>query len=208
MWPDGAALVRCGVFAAALSAAAAGPVGAQISALAAATPGLVTATAWQVRSDSAPVGGLANSVSLMVASGASQSIPALLNGQVNGFPAPVRLTTQWEVTSIVSVIDLVGYFTTPSSALSSGAASIPSSRVEGRMTTGRVATFAPFTQDPVGGQGVVGGTLHLFRQLIIAPFNGTGQRTDQLDLRLNLQGQPALAPGTYTGTLTLRVTAY
>lgn len=76
------------------------------------------------------------------------------------------------------------------------------------MSTGRVPSFTPFAQQPVFGSGTAGGTLHLVRQAIVLGINSSSQRTDQLDLRLNLQGAPTLAPGTYRGTLTLRAIAY
>jgi hypothetical protein len=184
-----------------------GRAGAQVSALGSSIPTLSAVAAWNVRSDSG-VSAQANSITLLVTSGATQVINGLVDGAINAFPSPVRLNTQWSVTSLITSVDLIGYFAAPASALTNGSTNLGSSLVEGQMTTGRVPAFAPFTQGPVGGQGVAGGTLHLFRQLIIAPFNGVGQRNDQLDLRLNLQGQPALPPGTYQGTLTLRATVY
>ncbi|MBK8247229.1 MAG: hypothetical protein IPK85_07540 [Gemmatimonadetes bacterium] len=180
---------------------------AQVSAVGTSIPTLSAVAAWNVRADSG-VSAQANSITLLITSGATQSIGGLVDGAINTFASPVRLSTQWSVTSLITSVDLVGYFAAPASALSNGSTNLGSSLVEGRMTTGRVSTFTPFTQGPVGGQGVAGGTLHLFRQLIIAPFNGVGQRNDQLDLRLNLQGQPVLPTGTYQGTLTLRATVY
>lgn len=181
--------------------------GGQVSAVGSSIPTLSAVAAWNVRADSG-VSAQANSVTLLVTSGATQSISGLVDGAINAFPSPVRLNTQWSVTSLITQLDLIGFFSAPASALTNGSTNLGSSLVEGQMTTGRVPTFTPFTQGPVGGQGVAGGTLHLFRQLIISPFNGVGQRNDQLDLRLNLQGQPVLPPGTYQGTLTLRATVY
>jgi hypothetical protein len=68
--------------------------------------------------------------------------------------------------------------------------------------------FTSFTGALIGGVGTPGATLHLFRQLVIAPFNGVGQRTDDLELQLDLRGLPNLPSGTYRGTLTLRALAY
>ncbi len=181
---------------------------AQVTSVGSTVPTLSAVAAWNIRTDSG-VTVQANSVTLLVTSGGNQSIAGLVDGQVNAFPAPVRLNTQWTVTSsLVSAVDLIGYFSVPASALTSGTTNLGSSLVEGRMTTGRATSWTAFTQGPVGGQGVAGGTLHLFRQLIISPINGVGQRNDQLDLRLNLSGQPVLPPGMYAGTLTLRATAY
>jgi hypothetical protein len=151
---------------------------------------------------------MANSLTVLINSGAVQVLPSLVDNRINVFPTPVSITTEWNLSNIVTLVDLVGYFTAPSAALSTGPANIASSRVEGRMPSGRVPTFSAFTQGPVGGNGTPGGTLHLFRQFIIAPINGVARRTDNLELRLDLRGQPSLASGTYRGTLNLRAIAY
>jgi hypothetical protein len=182
-------------------------VEAQVSALGAMVPTISAVAAWNVRGDSG-VSAQASAVTLLVTSGGTQSITGLVDGAVNPFPSPVQVSTQWSVTSLITNLDLIAYFSAPASALTNGTTNLGSSLVEGRMPSGRVSAFTPFTHGPVGGFGVAGGTLHLFRQLIISPSNGIGQRTDRLDLRLNLKGQPALSPGTYTGTLTLRATVY
>lgn len=181
---------------------------AQITSIAAQAPTLSAVAAWRVQAPHTTMAAMANSISVLVASGGAQTIPGLVDDAVNDFPAPVRVTTEWQVTSLVSFVDLIGYFANPQAALSSGAADIPAAAVEGRMSSGRVNTFTPFTQGTVGGFGIAGGTLHLFRVLIVAPINGTRQRTDDLSLRLNLRGRAALPPGSYQGTLTLRATAY
>jgi hypothetical protein len=80
--------------------------------------------------------------------------------------------------------------------------------MKGRMTSGRVPEFTAFSQQPVSGAGAPGGTLHLFRQPIVALVNNQGSRTDNLELQLELHGVPHLASGTYRGTLTLRAVAY
>lgn len=183
------------------------PAVAQVASIAASAPTLSSVAVWNVQADST-VGIAANSLTLLINSGSVQTIPSLLDNRINAFPLPVSITTQWQLSSLVTLVDLVGYFASPTTALANGAASIPSSRVEGRMVTGRVPAFTAFTQAPVGGLGTPGGTLHLFRQVIILPINGQGQRTDLLDLRLDLQGFPSLQPGTYRGTLTLRAISY
>lgn len=180
---------------------------AQVSAIGATIPTLSAVASWNVRADSG-VSAQANAITLLVTSGGTQSITGLVDGAVNAFPSPVRVNTQWSMTQIIGTVDLIGYFTAPAAALTNGTTNIASGLVEGRMTSGRVNAFTPFTQGPVAGQGVAGGTLHLFRQFVLFPFNHIGQRNDDLDLRLNLQGQPALPPGTYQGTLTLRASVY
>jgi hypothetical protein len=182
------------------------PLTAQVANVATTAPTLSAVAAWNVRADT--VGTTANSISILINSGGVQTLPSLVDNRINLFPSPVSITTQWQITSIVSLVDLVGYFSAPAAALSTGTADIPSSRVEGRMTTGRVPSFTAFTQQPVSGNGTPGGTLLLFRQVIITPINGVGQRTDNLDLRLDLRGIPLLPSGTYRGTLTLRAVAY
>lgn len=181
--------------------------GAQVTSIAASIPTLSSVAAWSVRTDTAP-GVAANSLTLLIGSGAVQNIPSLVDNRINTFPVPVSVTTQWQLSSIVTRIDLVGYFSAPTAAISNGSYNIPSSRLEGQMVTGRVPTYTPFTQQPVLGSGTPGGTLHLYRQIIILPANAQGQRTDVLTLRLNLQGLPKLPAGTYRGTLTLRAVSY
>lgn len=152
--------------------------------------------------------GVTASLTVLVVSGGVQSIPSLRDNAINAFPSPVRITTSWSLSSLLTSVDLVAYFTSPSSALVNGSATIPSSRMEGRMSSGRVKAFTPFADNPVRGVGAPGGSLHLFRQFILWPFNHIGQRTDDLDLQLNLIGFPALTSGTYVGTLNLRAVSY
>ncbi len=181
---------------------------AQVGSLATSVPTLSSVAAWNMRADSTTVGVTANSLTVLINSGAVQSMPSLVDNRINVFPSPVSITTEWELTSIVTLVDLIGYFTAPASALSTGTANIASSRVLGRMMSGRVRSFTAFTQQPVAGNGTPGGTLHLFRQFIIAPINGQARRTDNLELQLDLRGQPNLASGVYRGTLNLRAVAY
>jgi hypothetical protein len=186
---------------------AASPAAAQVGSIALPAPVITPVAAWNAPASNAPVT-LANSLTLLINSGSVQTIPSLVNNRINVFPQPVSITTQWQLSGLVSVIDLVGYFSAPSAALSNGSANIPSGRVEGRMPTGRVAGFTPFTQRAVAGVGTAGGTLHLFRQPIVIPTNGQSSRTDNLELQLDLRGTPNLPPGTYRGTITLRAIAY
>jgi hypothetical protein len=179
---------------------------AQVSSIATSAPVLSAVATWNAPPPGGPVAQA--SLSLLINSGAVQTIPVLVDNRINNFPLPVNITTQWQLSSLLTLVDLVGYFSQPSAALSTGTTHIASSRVEGRMTSGRPANFTAFTQQPVFGSGTPGGTLHLYRQIIVGPINGTGQRTDNLDLRLDLRGQPKLSPGIYRGTLTLRAVAY
>jgi hypothetical protein len=119
------------------------------------------------------------------------------NSAANVFSA-VSLQTDWNLTAGTS-LRLVGWFTTPASALANGTALIPSSRVEGGINGGG---WSAFTGAAVGTVGVAGGSLQLFNQSVAANLFNT--RTDNLDLRLNLVGFPTTSAGLYTGTLNVQ----
>ncbi|MFN8573595.1 MAG: hypothetical protein U0132_16190 [Gemmatimonadaceae bacterium] len=152
--------------------------------------------------------GVAATLTVLISSGGTQTIASLLDNRVNAFPTPVQINTSWNLSNLISTIDLVAYFTTPTAALVNGSNTLPSSRMLGRVTTGRPTAFTAFSQNPVGGVGTPGGSLHLFRQVVLWPFNVIGQRTDNLDLQLDLRGIPSLPNGTYAGTLNIRAVAY
>jgi hypothetical protein len=143
-------------------------------------------------------------LSVIVGSGAVQTIASLTDNAVNTFPTPVGITTAWDVNpGQTNTVNLVAYFTTPAQALVGPATQIPSSRVLGRMTTGLPVAFTAITQTALAGVGTVGGSLRLFAQSISGP-NKNSSRTDNLDLQIDLTGFPTLAPGLYTGTLNLK----
>jgi hypothetical protein len=132
-----------------------------------------------------------------------QNLPNVVDNAFNNFPSPVIVVTQWNVNpGQTNTVDLIAYFTTPAQALVGGSTQIPSTRVRGRVTTGLPVAFTAISQNPVGGIGTGGGSLHLFSQ-IITGLNKDGSRTDNLDLQLDLTGM-TLPPGTYTGTLNIR----
>jgi hypothetical protein len=144
-------------------------------------------------------------LTVVVTSGAVQSIPSLTDNAVNGFPAPVVITTSWDVNpGQTNAMNLMAFFTTPTQALVGPGTQIPSSRVLGRMSTGLPVAFTAITQNPVGGIGTAGGSLRLY-SLSISGANKKSSRTDNLDLQLDLVGFPTLPPGLYSGTLNLRV---
>jgi hypothetical protein len=118
------------------------------------------------------------------------------NSSANNFSA-VSVTTDWNLTA-GSTVNLVGWFAVPGSALANGTSLIPSSRVEGKIGAG---AFTPFNGAVVGASGVAGGSLTFFSQALGAL---QGNRTDQLDLRLNLVGFGTTVAGDYTGTLNLQ----
>lgn len=183
-------------------------VGAQVESIATVAPVLSPVGIWRTAANAQGAVATANSLALRLNSGAVQVIQSLADNQINTFSSPVNMTTEWQADATVSVVDLVGYFSNPMAALSGPSYDLPSGRIKGRMLTGRATTFAPFADAAVAGVGTPGATLHLFRQSIIAPVNGVGQRTDDLELQLDLRGLPHLPSGTYRGTLTLRAVAY
>jgi hypothetical protein len=143
-------------------------------------------------------------LTVILQSGGVQTIAAVTDNAVNDFPTPVVIQTSWNVNpGQTNSIDLVAYFTVPTQALVGGVTQIPSSRVQGRMTTGIPVAFTAMSQNGVGAVGSVGGSLRLF-SVNIGGGNKDASRTDNLDLRLNLVGFPALPVGTYTGVLNLR----
>jgi hypothetical protein len=143
-------------------------------------------------------------LTITIGSGAVQSLPSLTDNALNSFPSPVVITTSWDLNpGQTNTVNLMAYFTTPSQALTGGVTQIPSSRVLARMTTGLPAAFTALTQSAVGGVGTAGGSLRLFTQNI-SGANKKANRTDNLDLQIDLVGFPTLAPGLYTGTLNLQ----
>jgi hypothetical protein len=199
-------VARCVAFVA--GAAAMAPMRARaqlVTAAIPATPVLLPVGMWG--GPSAAISAATSVLTLRINSGASQSISSLRDGQVNAFSSPVSVTTQWDMAS-AATIDLVAYFASPTAALRSGNDVIPSLYVSGRMATGNATAFTPFTQNAVAGVGTTGASLHLFRQSVTVAANGVGQRTDNLELQLDLRGRPAIPTGRFSGTLTLRAIAY
>jgi hypothetical protein len=146
-----------------------------------------------------------------VVSGAAQTLASLTDNTMNDFPTPVVIQTQWDLNpGQTGSVNVIGWFSTPSQALSNGAGTnIPSSRMKGKLTPGAPAptsfpaTFTAFTQNAFGGIGSAGGSLRLF-QINITGSNKTQTRTDNLSLELDLTGAGVLPPGTYSGTLNIQ----
>lgn len=157
-------------------------------------------------------------VSLSATLGESLSISAtptstsfnLVAGGTAQATAPVAITTTWILSSSRSSVTLTSWFANASQALTSGGSApvyIPTSEVLGQVTTGSPTTFTAFTQSPgTGGLGVAGASLVLFTQGI-SNTNRNANRTDNLNLEINLTSQPQLPAGTYTGTLNLQAQA-
>ncbi len=137
-------------------------------------------------------------------SGAVQTIASVSDNAINNFPTPVVIQTSWNVNpGQTNTVNLVAYFSIPAQAMTGGAVQIPSSRIQGRMTTGLPVAFTPMTQNAIGGVGSAGGSLGLF-SVAIGGANKNASRTDNLDLRLNLVGFPTLPAGSYAGVLNIR----
>jgi hypothetical protein len=142
------------------------------------------------------------SLTVAVNSGGTQTLAALTDGGVNSFASPVNITTTWDINPTAASVTLVGYFSNAAQSLANGTNYIASSLIKGRMTTGTPVAYTAFTQNAVATVGTAGGSLTLFTQAITAA-NKAGNRTDNLDLQIDLTGQTTTA-GTYTGTLNLR----
>lgn len=147
---------------------------------------------------------LAPSLTVALTSGSSVNF-TVVNGSTSNGDVPAVLQTSWNVNpSSTTQVKLYGYFDTPTAALSDGAGNdIPSSKVEGRMTSGSVASFTSFGQ--TNALGPAGGSLLLFSENVTGA-NKIKTRTDNLELRINLTGT-TLPAGTYTGTLRIQAQA-
>lgn len=128
----------------------------------------------------------------------------LVNGGAATASAPVVISTNWVLGAGRSAVNVYAWFATPSAALSDGgspASVIPSSAVYGQVTSGTPTTYTAFTQ--TNALGSAAGGLQLFSQVITAA-NRASSRSDNLNLKIDLTGQPQLPAGSYQGTLTLQ----
>lgn len=132
---------------------------------------------------------------------------SLVSGGTATGSAPVAIKTTWVLSGSRSSVTLTGWFTNADQALSSGGATpvyVPTSEVLGQVNSG---TFNAFTQSPAAGSpGVAGASLVLFTQTVTTT-NVSSNRTDDLNLEINLASQPQLPAGTYNGTLNLEAQA-
>jgi hypothetical protein len=134
------------------------------------------------------------------------AIPLVSGGTATG-TSPVAITTTWVLSASRTAVTLVGYFASATVALTNGAttpANIPASEVLGQVTTGTPTSFTAFTQ--TAPLGTAGAGLTLFTQGL-SGANRTANRTDNLNLEINLSGQPQLPAGSYTGTLNIQAQA-
>lgn len=147
-------------------------------------------------------------LTVLVASGSAQTLAGITDNAVNLFPSPVSITTAWDLRPGTAAVRLIAWFGTPAQALANGTNYIAASRIRGRVRTTPVLAQQPtawtsFTQNTSSGVGINGGTLRLFR-IPITAANRRSSRTQNLELQLDLTGQPATTAGTYSGTLNLR----
>ncbi len=124
--------------------------------------------------------------------------------------APVAITQTWVLDSSRATVTLIGWFANAAQALTSGGSSpvyIPTSEVLGQVTTGSPTTFTAFTASPGTGQPGVSGASLVLTSTAISSTNRNSNRTDNLNLEINLSSQTQLPAGTYTGTLNLEAQA-
>jgi hypothetical protein len=142
----------------------------------------------------------------VAATPATVTIPLVAGGTATG-SSPVSITTTWVLSSSRTSVTLVGFFASATAALTDGAATptnIPASEVLGQVTTGTPTAFTAFTQ--TAPLGAAGAGLTLFNQSL-TNANRTANRTDNLNLEINLAAQPQLPSGTYNGTLNIQAQA-
>ncbi|MGQ0765349.1 MAG: hypothetical protein ACT4OZ_06755 [Gemmatimonadota bacterium] len=149
-----------------------------------------------------------SALSVTIISGATQSLAPLTDNAISTFPTPVRIMTSWTLSPGTASVRLLAFFSVAPQALANGTNYITSARVQGRVQTTPVTAWQPtnwraFTQNGFGGVGVNGATLRLMNMPITAA-NRSSSRTMDLQLRINLVGQPPATAGTYSGTITLR----
>jgi hypothetical protein len=149
-----------------------------------------------------------SALSVAILSGATQTLASITDNAINPFATPVRVTTSWSVAPGTNSVRLLAYFSNAAQALANGSVFLASARMQGRVLTSPTTLWQPvnwtsFTQNGAFGVGTNGATLRLM-WVPITGANLTGSRTMDLNLRLNLTGQPATTPGLYSGTITLR----
>jgi hypothetical protein len=113
----------------------------------------------------------------------------------------ITATTSWTLTQTIGTVSLFAYFTSATSALTDGAGHfIPSSSFQ---LSNNGGAFNPLTNTvPFGGANA---GLPVSYTLILG--NNQSSRTDTMKFNINLSPLPTLAPGTYTGTLTIQAQA-
>jgi len=141
----------------------------------------------------------AGTISVNISSGAIQSLDGVIDNTPNNFPSTVGISLTWDLTPSTGAVQVIGYFSNPAVAMTSGPVSIPSSWIRGRVLTagvqGAPTTFTAFTQTGAG-------SLLLFSQPILG-YSKAGTQAVDLQLQLDLTGR-TLGAGSYSGTLNIR----
>lgn len=150
------------------------------------------------------------SESLTISATPSAVTFTLVQGGTANSSAPVAITSNWVLNGARTSVTLTGWFSSAAQAMAGTGSTpqyIPTSEIYGQVTTGAPTTFTAFTQTTTGGAlGVSGASLVLFTDAI-TNTNRYVNRTDNLNLQINLATQPQLAADTYTGTLNLQAQA-
>lgn len=148
--------------------------------------------------------------SLTIAATPANVTFALTAGATTNGNAPVVITTNWVLNGSRTSVTLTGWFSSATQAMAgtgSSPAYIPSSEIFGQVTTGAPTSFTAFTATTSGGAlGVSGASLVLFTATVDSTHRNI-TRTDNLNLQIQLAGQPQLPADTYTGTLNLQAQA-
>lgn len=158
--------------------------------------------------------GTPDSVTVVINSGASQSVLSLVAGTTNNFAGgPLSVTTSW--TSLKpgrTAVALYGYFSSATAALAHTSAGntvdIPSAAVKVRVNG--VGAYNPFSS-VIPFTGTASGRLLLTQS--ITGNNKTDSRNDTFDLQIDLSGtvngqdMRLLPPDTYRGTLHIQAQA-
>lgn len=152
------------------------------------------------------------SESLTVSATPSNVTFALTPGGTAAGNSAVSITTTWNTSTAEGNLELDGYFSSSSQALTSRSSSpvayIPSSAVLGQMATGSPTSFTAFTSSSGNvSAATAGATLPLFN-VPLTSANRSSTRTDSLALEINLTSLAQLPADTYTGTLILEAQAY
>jgi hypothetical protein len=163
------------------------------------------AQAYRVRPHTMRIRPMGGTDSLTISAAPTKvSFNLVRNGVATG-SSGVTITTTWSFSGQPTRLNLYGYFSSSTAALSDGASPanlIPTSAVLGQVTTGVPTTYTAFTQTvPFGAAGA---GLQLITENHTLGHNSS--RSDVLNLEINLSGLPNLPPGTYSGTLTLQAT--
>lgn len=165
---------------------------------------LAQSQAFKVRPVPRPTPSDTKPTSLTVQVSPAQVGFSLVQSGVSQGSSGITITTTWDGLGTPPAVTLAGYFGSATAALSDGLTPphlIPSSAVLGQMSTGLPVSYSPFSQTTAFGGA---GASLLLLNTLQGELGHTGSRTDVLNLEIDLSGLPNLAPGTYSGSLTIQ----